>query len=157
VSRRNIWSLEIQGNKSCTVDLHQAEEKGTGLEKEGEILSCHLMHRYNITPEWIKTIEAVRFDTHWTPDILTEIIKDPDDAIESISNDNPDVKEGIHRQIGNGTTHRSQCSFIPEQETQNNPTTQTWTATPTHGIRRRRYWGPTHNEVDKQQVGHTVG
>jgi hypothetical protein len=39
VSRRNIRSLEIQGNKSCPVDLHQAVEKGTGLEKEGEILS----------------------------------------------------------------------------------------------------------------------
>jgi hypothetical protein len=39
VSRRNIRSPEIQGNKSCPVDLHQAVEKGTGLEKEGEILS----------------------------------------------------------------------------------------------------------------------
>ena len=50
------------------------------------------MHRYSIKPEQVKTIEAVRFNTHWMPAILTEIIMNVDEAIESISNDNPDVK-----------------------------------------------------------------
>lgn len=50
------------------------------------------MHRYSIKPEQVKTTEAVRFNTHWMPAILTEIIMNVDEAIESISNDNPDVK-----------------------------------------------------------------
>jgi hypothetical protein len=50
-----------------------------------------LMHRYSIKPEQIETVETVRFNMHWTLTISTEIIMDPDKAIESISN-NPDMK-----------------------------------------------------------------
>jgi hypothetical protein len=51
-----------------------------------------LMHRYSIKLEQIETIKAVRFNMHWTLTISTKIIMDPDKAIESISNDNPDMK-----------------------------------------------------------------
>jgi hypothetical protein len=50
------------------------------------------MHRYSIKPEQIETIEAIRFDMHWIPDISTEVITNVDKAIVSIANDNPDVK-----------------------------------------------------------------
>jgi hypothetical protein len=66
------------------------------------------MHRYSIKPEQIETIKAVRFDTCWTPAISTKIITDPDEAIELISNDNPDMKvftdsSGMERCIGAST------------------------------------------------------
>ena len=62
------------------------------------LVKCHptplhdLMHRYSIKPEQIENIGAVRFNTHWTLDISTEIITNLDEAIESITNDNPDMK-----------------------------------------------------------------
>ena len=63
------------------------------------------MHRYNIHPENIETITAVRFNPHWKPDLTTQIITNPDDAIESIAQDNPDMKvftdgSGMEKHIG---------------------------------------------------------
>jgi hypothetical protein len=62
------------------------------------LVKCHptllhdLMHRYSIKPEMIETIKVTRFDTRWIPNITSEIITNLDKAIETISNDSPDVK-----------------------------------------------------------------
>jgi len=63
------------------------------------------MHRYNIHPENIETITAVRFDPHWKPDLTMQIITNLDNVIESIAQDNPDVKvftngSGMENHIG---------------------------------------------------------
>ena len=75
------------------------------LVKRHPTLLHDLMHRYGIKPEKIETIETIRFDTRWTPSVMTEIIMDPDKAIESILNNNPDVKvftdvSGMENRIG---------------------------------------------------------
>jgi ribonuclease HI len=67
----------------------------------------NLMHRYNIQPQNIKTIKAVRYDTRWRPGIMTEIIVDADKAIEAIARDHPDIKvftdgSGMEGKVGAG-------------------------------------------------------
>jgi hypothetical protein len=51
-----------------------------------------LMHRYNIQPQKIETIKAIRYDTKWKPGVKTEIATDIDHAIASIPHDEADVK-----------------------------------------------------------------
>jgi len=51
-----------------------------------------LMHRYGIQLHNIETINAAHFNTRWKPGITTEVITGTDKVIESIQNDNPDVK-----------------------------------------------------------------
>lgn len=64
-----------------------------------------LMHRYNIQPQKIETIKAVRFDTKWKPGVKTEISMDTDHAIASIPQDEADIKiftdgSGMEGKIG---------------------------------------------------------
>jgi ribonuclease HI len=64
-----------------------------------------LMHRYGIQPKKTETIEAVRFGTRWIPGLATEMIDDIDRAIESIRDDDPDIKvftdgSGMEGKIG---------------------------------------------------------
>ena len=50
------------------------------------------MHKFNIRPQGIKTIKAVRFDTGWKPKIKTKMAVNANNAIEEAHNDHPDVK-----------------------------------------------------------------
>lgn len=50
------------------------------------------MHRYNICPEKIETINTVRFDTRWKPKVSMEVAQDAEMAITSLQQDNPDAK-----------------------------------------------------------------
>jgi hypothetical protein len=64
-----------------------------------------LIHRYNIKPQNVETIKAVRFDTIWKPKVTAKIASNADIAIENVDQDNPDVKvftdgSGMEGKIG---------------------------------------------------------
>jgi hypothetical protein len=63
------------------------------------------MHRFNIQPGNIETINATRYNTNWKPRMATKIISDADDAITDMEQDHPDVKiftdgSGMEGKIG---------------------------------------------------------
>lgn len=55
------------------------------------------MHRFNIHPQLVETIEAVCFDTGWKPKIKTKTANNTDNAIEEAHNDHPDMKVFTNR------------------------------------------------------------
>jgi len=102
----------------------------------------------------IKTIKARRFNTQWMPKVTTKIITNPDDAIEVIQNDNPDVKVFTDGSRMEGWIGASMVLY-------RNGRLQTtlWHqlgSMSTYCIWGRRSWHPTRDKTDKQQVGNTV-
>ena len=66
-----------------------------------------LMHRYNIQPQNIETIKAIRHETRWKTGVTTEIIPDVDKAITDIVQEHPDVNvftdgSGMEGKVGAG-------------------------------------------------------
>ena len=60
-----------------------------------------LMHRYKIHPQLIETIKANRHNLDWTPNVITRIAANADDAITELEHDNPDVKvSALHGPAG---------------------------------------------------------
>jgi hypothetical protein len=51
-----------------------------------------LMHRYNIQPQKVETIKAVRYDTKWKPQVTINIADTETEAICEQEHDNPDVR-----------------------------------------------------------------
>ena len=75
------------------------------------LVKCHptplhdLMHRYKIHPQLIETIKANRHNLDWTPNVITRIAANADDAITELEHDNPDIKvftdgSGMDNKIG---------------------------------------------------------
>lgn len=67
----------------------------------------NLMHRYDIQPQKIETINVVRFKTRWKPGVTTEIPTDAEHAIASIQQDKSDVqvfmdRSGMEGKVGAG-------------------------------------------------------
>ena len=63
------------------------------------------MHRFLIKPNTLEKIQAVRYSTKWKLGITTQIIADREQAINSIAQDDPDLKiftdrSGMNRKIG---------------------------------------------------------
>ena len=50
------------------------------------------MHRFNIKPDHMEKIQAVRHHTHWKPSFTMTITPDKEQAMINITQDNPDLK-----------------------------------------------------------------
>jgi len=75
------------------------------------LVKCHsmplhnLMHTFDIQPQKVETIEAVRQDTKWKPNIKMHITKNKENAIREVQMDTSDIKvfidgSGIEGRIG---------------------------------------------------------